>query len=150
MNVEAEQDSNQQETAAQEKHEEGRTVEDHKKWLVQEGDRIGELAKSNRDWKHQVRTIWEAARLENEPLVVLNLLRYQAARNPGNWRQPADVYEALGTKNCPSPIAAGIPVTSPSKTRPGRAGKLILVASPTFMFSSAFCWNSATIESCSV
>ncbi len=55
------------------------------------------MAKGNREWKHQVRTVLEAARLENEPLVVLNLLRYQAARNPGNWRDPEDVYEALTT-----------------------------------------------------
>ena len=72
-----------------------RAVASHKEWLVTEGDRIGELAKDNRDWKHQVRTIWEAARLENEPPVVLNLLRYQAARNSGNWRKPADVFKDL-------------------------------------------------------
>jgi hypothetical protein len=71
------------------------TVEAQKRWLVTEGDRIGALAKSNKDWKHQLRTIWEAARLETEPLVVLNLLRYQAARNQGNWHTPVDVYEPL-------------------------------------------------------
>lgn len=73
----------------------GSPIAIHKEWLVTQGDEIGELAKDNRDWKHQVRTIWEAARLENEPLVVLNLLRYQAARNSGNWRKPADVFTAL-------------------------------------------------------
>lgn len=71
------------------------TVEAEKRWLVTEGDRIGGLARANKDWKHQLRTIWEAARLETEPLVVLNLLRYQAARNQGNWHTPVDVYEHL-------------------------------------------------------
>jgi hypothetical protein len=65
-----------------------------KLWLVTEGDRIGRLARRNREWKNQVRTIWEAARTENEPAVLLNLLRYQAARND-NWYKPENAFEPL-------------------------------------------------------
>ena len=55
-----------------------------KEWLVQEGDAIGRSAARNRDWHGQGRVLWEAAREETEPTVLLNLLHYQAARNP-NW-----------------------------------------------------------------
>ncbi len=79
-----------------------RTVDARKRWLVEEGDKLGKLARDNREWKHQVRTIWEAARAETEPLVLLNLLRYQAARNAKTWREPEDAFEALqeGIEEC--------------------------------------------------
>jgi hypothetical protein len=52
-----------------------------KEWLVTEGDKLGTLAKDQKDWGSQARVIWEAARQETEPLVLLNLLRYQSVRN---------------------------------------------------------------------
>jgi hypothetical protein len=64
----------------------------HKKWLVERGDKIGQLAGGKRDWASQARGIWEAARTETEPLVLLNLLRYQSTRNR-NWDDVAPVME---------------------------------------------------------
>jgi hypothetical protein len=61
-----------------------------KEWLVHEGEEIGRKAAKNRDWRGQGRVLWEAARTETEPAVLLNLLRYQAARNP-NWVTEEDV-----------------------------------------------------------
>ncbi len=69
-------------------------VNPHKKWLVQRGDELGKLAKDNKDWKGQIRGIAEAARHENEPSALLNLVRYQAARNR-NWHDPQDVARPL-------------------------------------------------------
>ena len=69
-------------------------VNPHKKWLVERGDALGELAKANKDWKGQIRGIAEAARHENEPSALLNLVRYQSVRNK-NWREPKDVTEPL-------------------------------------------------------
>jgi hypothetical protein len=57
----------------------------HKHWLVTHGDETGELAKATKEWVSQARGIWEAARTETEPAVLLNLLRYQYARNQKNW-----------------------------------------------------------------
>jgi len=73
----------------------GPPLDRHKGWLVTQGNGIGREAKDNRDWKNQVRVLQEAAQEETEPLVLLNLLRYQAARNK-NWRQPRDVVTPLG------------------------------------------------------
>ncbi len=69
-------------------------VNRHKKWLVERGDKLGKLAKDNKDWKGQIRGISEAARHENEPSALLNLVRYQSARNK-NWRDPKDVVRPL-------------------------------------------------------
>jgi hypothetical protein len=66
----------------------------HKLWLVERGNEIGKLAKANRDWASQARGLWEAARHETEPIVLLNLLAYQKARND-NWIEPADVFTPL-------------------------------------------------------
>lgn len=66
----------------------------HKEWLVKTGDEIGKAGAKNRDWKSQGRIMLEAARHETEPLVVLNLLRYQATRN-NNWTKPADLLEKV-------------------------------------------------------
>ncbi len=71
-----------------------RVVDQQKRWLVTQGDEIGRQASHNKDWKSQIRTIWEAARTETEPQVLLNLLRYQAARN-ANWYSPQDVFQPL-------------------------------------------------------
>lgn len=71
-----------------------KVVDEQKRWLVEQGDEIGRQAKDNGDWKSQIRTIWEAARTETEPQVLLNLLRYQVARND-NWRSPQDVFQPL-------------------------------------------------------
>jgi hypothetical protein len=57
----------------------------HKRWLVTQGNEIGGQAGGNPEWSSQARGIWEAARHETEPLVILNLLRYQAARNERTW-----------------------------------------------------------------
>lgn len=74
-------------------------VNEHKQWLVECGDKLGELAKRNKDWKGQIRGIAEAARHENEPSALSNLVRYQAARN-SNWYDQKDVatplLEAMG------------------------------------------------------
>ena len=69
-------------------------VSEEKAWLVKQGDDIGELAKGNKEWAGQVRVVWEAARTENEPAVLLNLLRYQRARNK-NWVDPKDLFTPL-------------------------------------------------------
>lgn len=69
-------------------------VAPHKKWLVERGDKIGKLAGGNAEWASQARGLLEAARAESEPLVLLNLLRYQSARNK-NWRDPEDVFTPL-------------------------------------------------------
>lgn len=74
--------SNPQQAGERERRE---LVARQKKWLVEEGDGIGKLARGNPEWSSQARGIWEAARHESEPLVILNLLRYQAARNERSW-----------------------------------------------------------------
>lgn len=84
--------SNSQQAGERERRE---LVARQKKWLVERGDTIGKLARGNREWGSQARSIWEAARHESEPLVLLNLLRYQAARNK-NWTRPENVVEPLG------------------------------------------------------
>lgn len=71
-----------------------RRVEPHKAWLVTTGDEIGKAGRRNKDWKSQGRTMLEAARHETEPLVLLNLLRYQATRNK-NWKDPVDLVGQL-------------------------------------------------------
>lgn len=70
------------------------SIDEHKAWLVEQGDEIGKLARSKKYWKNQVRVLQEAAHVETEPTVMLNLLRYQAARND-EWRDPPDVAEPL-------------------------------------------------------
>jgi hypothetical protein len=62
----------------------------HKRRLVEAGD---EIAKSKKEWASQARGIWEAALAESEPKVLLNLLRYQYARNQKNWGK--GVFERL-------------------------------------------------------
>ena len=69
-----------------------RRLEPHKGWLVSTGDEIGKAGGQNKDWKSQGRIMLEAARHETEPLVLLNLLRYQATRNK-NWLSPANLLE---------------------------------------------------------
>jgi hypothetical protein len=66
----------------------------HKAWLVGKGDELGRKARLNRDWASQARVLLEAARSETEPAVLLNLLRYQRARNQ-NWVTPANVFAPL-------------------------------------------------------
>lgn len=56
-------------------------IEPLKGWLVERGDAIGAKAGAIRNWKSQFRILLESARHESEPAVILNLLRYQAARN---------------------------------------------------------------------
>lgn len=67
-----------------------RAVEGAKAWLVELGEALGGLAARNDDWRGQGRVLWEASRSETEPSVLLNLLKYQAARNK-NWRGPNDL-----------------------------------------------------------
>lgn len=69
-------------------------INENKAWLVERGDDIGEKAKANKDWKSQLRNLWEVARSENEPQVVLNYLRYQKSRK-SNWTQPVNVFLEL-------------------------------------------------------
>lgn len=69
-------------------------IAQHKKWLVGEGNEIGEKAKDNKEWKSQIRGIWDAARTETEPQVLLNFLRYQGVRGK-NWREPENVLEPM-------------------------------------------------------
>ena len=57
----------------------------HKRWLVERGDQIGEKAAEGRDWASQGRLLLEAARSETDLHVLLNLLRYQYARNHSPW-----------------------------------------------------------------
>lgn len=57
-----------------------------KRWLVRKGDAVGELAGGINDWKNQIGVLQAAAAQETEPLAMLNLLRYQAARNDKSWR----------------------------------------------------------------
>lgn len=72
-----------------------RRVEEHKRWLVEMGDEIGRSGAGNKGWKSQGRILLEAARHETEPRVLLNLFRYQAARNKKTWRLPEDVADLL-------------------------------------------------------
>ena len=60
-------------------------VNQAKPWLVAEANRIGELASRARDWASQGRLLLEAARTETHLGVLLNLLRYQGARNREAW-----------------------------------------------------------------
>jgi hypothetical protein len=78
-----------------------RLLAQNKAWLVEQGDNCGQIARENREWSNQARVLWEAARLETEPLVLLNLLRYQSARN-SNWKEPRDVFTPLNqaVKEC--------------------------------------------------
>jgi hypothetical protein len=75
-------ETNQDATARKRRQE---ILAQQKEWLVTEGDRLGTLAKDRGDWGSQARVIWEAARQETEPLALLNLLRYQSARNNKSW-----------------------------------------------------------------
>jgi len=61
-----------------------------KRWLVDQGDHIGGLAGDKKEWKSQINGLAEAASNETEPRVLLNLLRYQQARNDGAWSGVAD------------------------------------------------------------
>ncbi len=81
-------------TMSNEQKQARKLVGQKKQWLVSRGDEIGKLARGNSDWKNQIRALLEAARTEDEPLVVLNFLRYQAARNE-NWLEPQNVFEPL-------------------------------------------------------
>jgi len=72
----------------------GEILARHKAWLVGQGDALGRTARNNREWASQARVLLEAARSETEPAVLLNLLRYQRARNP-NWVTPANVFAPL-------------------------------------------------------
>lgn len=70
----------------------------HKRWLVDTGNEIGRLAGDQKEWKSQIGLLAEAAARETEPRVLLNLLRYQQARNKG-WHEAADpLFEAM--KQC--------------------------------------------------
>lgn len=71
----------------------------NKAWLVERGNEIGKAARANKEWGSQVRGLWEAARNETEPTVLLNLLAYQKARN-SNWTQPEDVFAPLNKALC--------------------------------------------------
>ena len=71
------------------------SVEKHKAWLVATGDEIGKAGGKNENWKSQGRAMLEAARHETEPLVLLNLLRYQATRNKKTWTEPVDLASKL-------------------------------------------------------
>lgn len=73
----------------------GASLEDHKKWLVETGDAIGRAGAKNEGWKSQGRILLEAARHETEPLVLLNLLRYQVIRNEKAWKKPEDLSERV-------------------------------------------------------
>jgi len=68
----------------------------NKLWLVTNGDEIGKAAKGTKEWLSQARGIWDAARTETEPTVILNLLRYQFVRNKKNWAPP--VFDSLETR----------------------------------------------------
>lgn len=78
-----------------EKQQLGPPLEKHKLWLVTEGNRIGQLASVYSEWKSQIRVLQEAAQEETEPRVLLNLLRYQAARNEKKWWTKRDVVSPL-------------------------------------------------------
>lgn len=65
-------------------------INNHKEGLVKQGDEIGRLAAKGTDWASQGRILLEAARAETELTVLLNLLRYQAARNPRAWEGSFD------------------------------------------------------------
>lgn len=69
-------------------------LDKNKEWLVKEGNELGKIARENREWGGQARGLWEAARHETEPAVLLNLLAYQRARNK-NWVEPRDVFTPL-------------------------------------------------------
>lgn len=71
-------------------------LEPHKRWLVQAGDELGKKAREHQHWKSQIRTLLEAARHETEPLVILNLLGYQATREK-KWKKN-DLERALRTE----------------------------------------------------
>lgn len=57
-----------------------------KGWLVLQGNELGAKAGARKDWASQGRGLLEACRHEAEPEVILNLLRYQAAR-VGSWNE---------------------------------------------------------------
>jgi hypothetical protein len=61
-----------------------------KRWLVDEGNNIGRLAGDKKEWKSQINLLAEAAAGESEPRVLLNLLRYQQARNKEAWQGVAN------------------------------------------------------------
>jgi hypothetical protein len=84
-----------QDSAARERRQ--RFIAGQKEWLVKQGDEIGKLARERKDWASQARVIWEAARKETEPLVLLNLLRYQSVRND-NWEGVSGPLEATMTE----------------------------------------------------
>jgi hypothetical protein len=79
------------------KKERQKKVNENKAWLVKQGDAIGEKAKANKDWKGQLRNLWDVARAETEPEVVLNFLRYQKGkkRDKNNWTHPENVFDPL-------------------------------------------------------
>jgi hypothetical protein len=59
---------------------------EEKVWLVKKGNEVGKLARDVNDWKNQIGVLQAAAAKETEPLVMSNLLRYQAARNDKSWK----------------------------------------------------------------
>ncbi len=64
-----------------------RVLNESKAELVRKGEEIGKRAFEikSEGWTHQVRRLLGVASEENEPLVLLNLLRYQSVRNEKSW-----------------------------------------------------------------
>ena len=62
-------------------------VDLHKGRLVEKAERLGQLAAQRHDWNHQIRRVMDLARVEAEPLVVINFVRYQAShqQSRGAW-----------------------------------------------------------------
>lgn len=78
-----------------EKSYEERLAEE-KAWLVGRGNEVGGLAGGISDWKNQIGVLQAAAAKETEPLVMLNLLRYQAARRKPSWEATFQtLYDAM-------------------------------------------------------
>lgn len=78
-----------------EKSHEERLAEE-KAWLVGRGNAVGGLAGDISDWKNQIGVLQAAAAKETEPLVMLNLLRYQAARRKPSWQATFQtLYDAM-------------------------------------------------------
>ncbi len=67
-----------------------------KQELVRRGEEIGRKARGFTGWSHQVRRLLGVASGETEPLVMLNLLRYQSVRNKDSWgKERAELAEPL-------------------------------------------------------
>lgn len=68
----------------------------HKAWLVERGNALGQEAREIRNWNSQIRILQDSARQEAEPEVLLNLLRYQRAREATAWKKSKNAAETLG------------------------------------------------------